>query len=165
MLLVNVPGFDPEMIQQHNQLLYPCITGSVVTGNLDETYSKSSQPWGGFVQAMDTNEAPYTDIDHFVFRPGEMVVRGPSMEKICDRFAFPTLENYVDQLPVVFGVSECDFGVRFRWIEVTKAGFQAEEEKVLPFLKMFAVLVYCRAPFIRILCQTRGSGFQLYQVV
>jgi hypothetical protein len=65
----------------------------------------------------------------------EIVSRGQSVEKICDRFAFLTLENYVDQPPVVFGVSERDVGVRLPWIEVTKAKFQTDEEKALPILK------------------------------
>ena len=86
------------------------------------------------------------------------------MDKICDRFAFLTLENYVDQPLVVFGVNEYGAGVPLLWIEVTKAYFQTDEEKSLPVLKILAVLIYRRAPPIRELCQTRGSDFQPSQV-
>ena len=99
---------------------------------------------------MKGSEISSTDADHFACLVGEIVVRGPSMEEICNSFAFLTLENYVDQPSVVFGVSESDVGARSLTlsIEVAKAEFQTDEEKVPPVLEMFAVLVYRRAAFV-----------------
>ena len=73
--------------------------------------------------------------------------------------AFLTLENYVDQPRLVVVVSECDVGVLLPCIEVTKTSFQASEEKSVPVLDLFAVLVCRRAPFVRNLRQARGSDF------
>ena len=81
------------------------------------------------------------------------------MEKIHDHFAVLTLENHVDQPPVVFSVSESDVGGVSLSIEVAEANFQTDKEKALPVLKIFAVLVYCRAPFVRKNRQKRGSDF------
>ena len=86
------------------------------------------------------------------------------MEKIGDRFALLTLENYVNQPPVVFGVSERDGVVRFPGVKMAEAKFQTDKENALPILKFFAVRVYRGAPLIRNLRQARGSGFQLGHV-
>ena len=74
---------------------------------------------------MKADEESCTDANHFTCLFWEVVCHDPSVEKICDRFAFPTLENYVDQPSVLFGVSERerDAGVWFWWIEVTKTKF------------------------------------------
>jgi hypothetical protein len=85
------------------------------------------------------------------------------VEKVCDRFAFLTLENYIDQPPVVFGVSEPDVGGRSPWIEVTKAKFQTDEEKVLPVLK-FSRFSYIAEHHSYTIRQAQGSDFQLGQV-
>ena len=118
---------------------------------------------GEWNQLEKTGEAPYTDADPCVFRPRVRIAKGPSVEKICDHFAFLAPENYVDQPPVVFGVSEREGG-RFTLIEATKAKFQTDEEKALPVLKFLAVHVYRRTPLIRNLRQAQGSGFQPGQV-
>ena len=113
------------MIQQLNQRLHPSLE-SLVPGNLDETYNKLPQPWGKWDQIVKIDEVSCTDVSTCVCRPRETLPQGPSMEKVCDCFTFLSLENYVDQRPVVFSVSERDVGVRFPWIEVTKASFQTD---------------------------------------
>ena len=164
MLFVHILDCNMEMIQQFNQLLHLCALESLVTGNPDETYNKSPQPWGELDQVVKSDEVSCTDVDQDLCRPGEIPLRGPSLEKVCDRLGLLTLENYVNQPPVVVGVSESDFAVLLPHIEVTKAKFQTDKEKALPVLKFFAVPVYRRAPFICKLCQTHGSDFQLGQV-
>ena len=108
---------------------------------------------------MKRDEVSPTDANHFACRCGEIIVHGPSMEKISDCSAVLALENYADQPPVVFSVSECDVGGRLLRIEVAKAEFQTDEEKALPVPKTFAVLVYRRAPFVCKHCQTLRSEF------
>ena len=144
-----------EIIQQFNQLLHPYILEYLGTSSPSETYSKSPQPWGEWNQVAKADKVSCTNANHFTWR----MSGGPSIEKICDRFAVPTLENHVDQPPVVFGVSERDVSGRLPIVEVTKTKFQTVEEKALPALKIFAVLTYRRAPFVRKYCQTRGSNF------
>ena len=175
-----------EVIQQLDQPLHPRTLESLVTGNPNESYNKSPQPWGEWNQVVKTDEVPSTDACNFACRFGEIIFYGQSMEKISDRFAFLALENYVDQLPVVFSVSEpdavarsplvelynyverpplafsaskLDAGVRLPWIEVTKAKFQTYKEEALPTLNFFAVRVYRRAPLIRNLRQAQRSDF------
>ena len=87
--------------------------------------------------------------------------RGPGMEKIRNHFAFLTLENYINQPAVVFGVSDLDSDGSVLEIKVTETNFQTEKEKSLPILKTFAVFIYHRAPSVDDLRQTRGTGFQL----
>ena len=153
-----------EVIQQLNPLLHPCILERVVTDNTDGTYNEPPQSWGEWDPAIKASEVPYTQAKHFVRILEGVGFCGPGMEKICDRFTFLTLENHVDQPPVVFSVSEYEGVIRFPWIEVAKAKFQTDEKKGLPILKIFAVLVYRRAPLIGNLRQAQGSGFQLGQI-
>ena len=152
------------MIQKFDQLFYPCTLESLVTSKLDETYNKFPQPLGGLDRFAKADEVSCTDVDQGVCRPKEMTLHAPSLEEVCDRLTFLALENYVDQLPVVFGVSEPDFVFSLPRIEVTKAKFQTEEEMASPVPEVFAVLVYRRAPFICKLCKTFWSDFQIGQV-
>ena len=97
---------------------------SPAIGSLDETYNLLPQPWGGWDQGVKTDEVPCTNVNQRACRPEEMMIeinQGPGEEKICDRFAFLAFENYVDQPPVVFGVSERDAGAR---TEVVKTKHQ-----------------------------------------
>jgi hypothetical protein len=82
--------------------------------------------------------------------------RGPGVEKIRNHFAFLSLENYINQPSVVFGVSEGGFDIPGPKIKVTETNFQTDNEKSLPILKTFAVLAYHGAPFICHPCQRPG---------
>ena len=152
------------MIQKFDQLFYTYTLESLVTSKLDEMYNKFPQPLGELDRVAKADEVFCTDVDQGVCRPTVTIPYGPSLEEVCDRFAFLTLENYVDQPPVVFGVSELDSVVWVPRNEVTKAKFQTDEEKACPVPEVFAVLVYRRAPFIRKRRQTFGLDFQIGQV-
>ena len=88
----------------------------------------------------------------------------PGVEEIRNRFTFLTLENYIDQPSVVFGVGEAGFDRPGPKIKVTETNLQTDKEEALPTLKAFAVLVYRRAPFIYNFCQVLWAVFQLDQV-
>ena len=94
----------------------------------------------------------------------ERVVWSPSLEKIRDYFAFLTLENYVDQFLVVFGVNDVRSDITEMRVKVTETDFQRGKEKTLPILKTLAVLEYHGAPFICHCCQAPRAVFQPGQV-
>ena len=62
------------------------------------------------------------------------------MEKICNRFTFLTLENYINQPAVVFGVSDCGLNALILKIKVTETDLQTDEGKPLPILETLPIL-------------------------
>ena len=110
---------------------------------------------------MESDQVFRTGINQSIFLSGETMIQGQSFEKVCDRFALWILENYVDQLSVVFSVSKCDVGGWLPWVEVTEANFQAGKENGHPGVKVCEVLAYHGALLIHNLRHAQGADFQL----
>jgi hypothetical protein len=94
------------VIQQPNQLLHPCTLEFIVTDNPEETYNKLAATLGRMEPGCEGRRGVLYRRQPFRPAFGRGYIRGQGLEKICDRFALLTLENYVDQPPVMFGVSE-----------------------------------------------------------
>ena len=162
--IVHILGCDMEVVQKFNEHLHSYPLESLVTDELDGAYGESPQSWGEWNQVVKKDEVLCTEAKQCMCRLTVPTFCSPSVKKIRNYFAFPTPENYTNQLSVMFSVSNRGYDIPALEIKVTETNFQTDGEKSLPIPETLAVLAYHGAPVIRNLRQALWTVFQLDQV-